>query len=73
MYLQLAKRFLIETDKRSLWKLAWNMGSNGKAIFRMLVEDYQVPLRRNALPNASPGLAERPPELFTTPITEKRR
>src|SRR5438132_11122430 len=26
MYLKLAKRFLFETDKRSLWKLAWNMG-----------------------------------------------
>src|SRR5437899_2347399 len=29
MYLQLAKRFLVETDKRSLWKLAWNMGWKG--------------------------------------------
>jgi MoaA/NifB/PqqE/SkfB family radical SAM enzyme len=29
MYLKLAKRFLFETDKRSLWKLAWNMGWKG--------------------------------------------
>src|SRR5437867_23572 len=29
MYLALAKRFLFETDKRSLWKLAWNMGWKG--------------------------------------------
>src|SRR6516164_10141095 len=30
MYLlQMAKRFLLETDKRSLWKLAWNMGWKG--------------------------------------------
>src|SRR6266702_679214 len=29
MYLQLAKRILVETDKRSLWKLAWNMGWKG--------------------------------------------
>lgn len=26
MYLRLAKRILLETDKRLLWKLAWNMG-----------------------------------------------
>src|SRR5438477_1530432 len=26
MYLRMAKRFLVESDKRSLWKLAWNMG-----------------------------------------------
>ena len=29
MYLQMAKRILLETDKRSLWKLAWNMGWKG--------------------------------------------
>src|SRR5260370_1355234 len=29
MSLQLAKRFLVETDKRSLWKMAWNMGWKG--------------------------------------------
>src|SRR6187397_923113 len=29
MYLRLAKRMLIETDKRLLWKLAWNMGLKG--------------------------------------------
>lgn len=26
MYLRLAKRFLLETDKRLLWKFLWNMG-----------------------------------------------
>jgi MoaA/NifB/PqqE/SkfB family radical SAM enzyme len=29
MYLRLAKRVLVETDKRLLWKLAWNMGFKG--------------------------------------------
>src|SRR2546427_11649339 len=29
MYLRLAKRLLLETDKRLLWKLAWNMGFKG--------------------------------------------
>ncbi len=29
MYVRLAKRVLLETDKRLLWKLAWNMGVRG--------------------------------------------
>ncbi len=29
MYLRLAKRALLETDKRLVWKLAWNMGAKG--------------------------------------------
>jgi MoaA/NifB/PqqE/SkfB family radical SAM enzyme len=29
MLLQLARRMLVETDKRLLWKLAWNMGFKG--------------------------------------------
>ncbi len=29
MYLRMAKRLLLETDKRLLWKLAWNMGFKG--------------------------------------------
>src|SRR2546422_107967 len=29
MLFQMAKRLLCETDKRSLWKLAWNMGFKG--------------------------------------------
>jgi MoaA/NifB/PqqE/SkfB family radical SAM enzyme len=29
MYLKMAKRILSETDKRLLWKLAWNMGWKG--------------------------------------------
>jgi MoaA/NifB/PqqE/SkfB family radical SAM enzyme len=29
MYLRMAKRLLTETDKRLLWKLAWNMGWKG--------------------------------------------
>jgi MoaA/NifB/PqqE/SkfB family radical SAM enzyme len=31
MYLRLAKRALVETDKRLLWKLVWNMGVKGAA------------------------------------------
>lgn len=29
MYLKMAKRMLLETDKRLLWKLAYNMGFKG--------------------------------------------
>ena len=29
MYLKMAKRLLLETDKRLVWKLAWNMGYKG--------------------------------------------
>src|SRR5262245_58469953 len=29
MYLKMARRLLLETDKRLLWKLAWNMGYKG--------------------------------------------
>ena len=29
MFLKMAKRILVETDKRLLWKLAWNMGWKG--------------------------------------------
>jgi sulfatase maturation enzyme AslB (radical SAM superfamily) len=29
MYVRLAKRFLVETDKRLVWKLFWNMGVKG--------------------------------------------
>jgi len=29
MYLKMAKRVLLETDKRLVWKLAWNMGYKG--------------------------------------------
>ena len=29
MYIKMAKRLLLETDKRLLWKLAWNMGYKG--------------------------------------------
>src|SRR4051812_42513567 len=29
MYVRLLKRMLLETDKRLLWKLAWNMGVKG--------------------------------------------
>ncbi|MCA9119843.1 MAG: radical SAM protein [Planctomycetaceae bacterium] len=29
MYLRMAKRMLMETDKRLLWKLCWNMGIKG--------------------------------------------
>lgn len=29
MYLRMAKRLLLETDKRLLWKLVWNFGLGG--------------------------------------------
>ncbi len=29
MFLQMAKRLFLETDKRLLWKLMWNMGFKG--------------------------------------------
>ncbi|MCA9266158.1 MAG: radical SAM protein [Planctomycetales bacterium] len=35
MYFRLVKRALLETDKRLLWKLAWNMGFKGaRSVFR---------------------------------------
>src|SRR5437660_5724294 len=43
MYLlQMAKRMLLETDKRLLWKLAWNMGWKGM----LSVEKHKRRLRR---------------------------
>jgi len=42
MYLGLLKRFLLETDKRLLWKLAWNMGFKGM----LSVERHKARLRR---------------------------
>src|SRR5437660_2879779 len=43
MYLlQMAKRMLLETDKRLLWKLAWNMGWKGM----LSVENHKRRLRR---------------------------
>jgi MoaA/NifB/PqqE/SkfB family radical SAM enzyme len=42
MYLKLAKRLLLETDKRLLWKLVWNLGFKG---IRSL-EKHKARLRR---------------------------
>jgi MoaA/NifB/PqqE/SkfB family radical SAM enzyme len=42
MYLKMAKRLLLETDKRLLWKLAWNMGVKGM----LSVEKYKRRLRK---------------------------
>ncbi len=42
MYLKMAKRLLFETDKRSLWKLAWNMGWKGM----LSVQKHKRRLRR---------------------------
>src|SRR5205085_9425087 len=42
MLLRLAKRLLLETDKRLLWKLAWNMGFKGM----LSVEKHKLRLRR---------------------------
>jgi MoaA/NifB/PqqE/SkfB family radical SAM enzyme len=42
MFLKMAKRMLLETDKRLLWKLAWNMGFKGM----LSVERHKRRLRR---------------------------
>src|SRR5438132_25235 len=42
MYVQMAKRLLFETDKRGLWKLAWNMGWKGM----LSVERHKRRLKR---------------------------
>ena len=42
MLLQMAKRLLFETDKRLLWKLAWNMGFKGM----LSVERHKRRLKR---------------------------
>jgi MoaA/NifB/PqqE/SkfB family radical SAM enzyme len=42
MYLKLARRILFETDKRLLWKLAWNMGFKGM----LSVERFKRRLKR---------------------------
>jgi MoaA/NifB/PqqE/SkfB family radical SAM enzyme len=42
MYFRLLKRLLLETDKRLLWKLAWNMGLKGM----LSVEKFKRRLKR---------------------------
>src|SRR5207248_2295757 len=42
MFLKMAKRILFETDKRLLWKLAWNMGWKGM----LSVQRHKQRLRR---------------------------
>jgi MoaA/NifB/PqqE/SkfB family radical SAM enzyme len=42
MYLKMAQRLLFETDKRLLWKLAWNMGWKGM----LSVERHKQRLKR---------------------------
>lgn len=42
MYFKLARRLLVETDKRLLWKLAWNMGVKGA----LSVEKFKRRLRK---------------------------
>jgi MoaA/NifB/PqqE/SkfB family radical SAM enzyme len=42
MFLQMAKRLLLETDKRLLWKLFWNMGFKGM----LSVERHKRRLKR---------------------------
>src|SRR5713101_7418219 len=42
MFLQMAKRLLLETDKRLLWKLAWNMGFKGM----LSVQKHKARLKR---------------------------
>src|ERR1700730_15347324 len=42
MFLRMAKRLLLETDKRLLWKLAWNFGWKGM----LSVEKHKARLRK---------------------------
>src|SRR5262249_33499450 len=42
MYFQLLRRMLLETDKRLLWKLAWNMGWKGM----LSVQKHKARLKR---------------------------
>src|SRR5262245_40524951 len=42
MFLRMAKRMLFETDKRLLWKLAWNMGFKGM----LSVQRFKARLKR---------------------------
>src|SRR5271165_1686529 len=42
MFLRMAKRLLVETDKRLLWKLAWNFGWKGM----LSVEKHKARLRK---------------------------
>jgi MoaA/NifB/PqqE/SkfB family radical SAM enzyme len=42
MFLRMAKRILLETDKRLLWKLAWNMGWKGM----LSVQKHKARLKR---------------------------
>ncbi len=42
MFFQMAKRLFLETDKRLLWKLAWNMGFRGM----LSVQKHKARLRR---------------------------
>ena len=55
MYFRLARRFLVETDKRLLWKFAWNAGFKG---LRSL-QKHQRRLRRGEF---------FPPFLYISPI-----
>ena len=65
MYLKMAKRILFETDKRLLWKLAWNMGCKGmlsvqkhkrRAQTRRSLSAVPVRLDHQQLQPALPGL-----------------
>jgi MoaA/NifB/PqqE/SkfB family radical SAM enzyme len=42
MYLKMAKRLLLGTDKRALWKLAWNMGWKGM----LSIQKHKARLKR---------------------------
>src|SRR5271166_2646429 len=45
MYLRMLKRMVFETDKRLLWKLAWNMGFKGM----LSVERHKRRLKRGQI------------------------
>ena len=55
--LKLAKRALLESDKRLLWKLAWNMGLKGamsvRTCRRYFVSEWSFPMTWKLQPRAS--------------------
>ncbi len=68
MYFRMAKRLLLETDKRLLWKLAWNAGYKGIRSIRQhraaaeegrVLSAVPVHLDHQQLQSAVPGLLGR--------------
>jgi len=51
MFFQMAKRLLLETDKRRLWKLAWNLGLRGM----LSVQKHKAPSPFSPEPTGKQG------------------